>query len=160
MPVFGGLGGHPPEPEQGDGTTGSTFPKMMKPFGLGGIKSLGDKIKIDIKWVEMIPFLVLGFTALSSLVRMLDGYNSFYFFASMIIGGSLATGVVFLALAEICRFRVYSIISIVSLMILNVIAMLTVAIGFKIGVAYFIADGVICLAMFLLALNKYLSRDK
>ena len=160
MPVFGGLGGHPPI--IGDGSTGDNnpFPKMSKPFGLGGIKSLGDKIKIDIKWVEMLPFLILGFTALSSLVRMFDGYEYFYFFASMIVGGSLATGVVFLALAEVCRFRVYSIISIVSLMILNVIATLTVAFGFKMGVAYFIADGVICLSMFLLALNKYLSRDK
>lgn len=110
--------------------------------------------------VMIAPFIMLGVTALATIFRAFGWYSDVYLYLSQIMGYSILTNLFFLSYGAKHKFCSYSLISILSLLFLNVsniIAMLFGLVGSKF---YVVFDCVLIIGLFALAFSKLLKKCK
>lgn len=114
--------------------------------------------KIASKKMAMYaPFMMLGVTLLTSLVRFSDNYYEIFNYLSQIIGYSILTGLVFLRHAIANRYCTYSLISIYSLLLLNTTNIVAIYLKIDGAQGYVSADTILTLCLFSLAFYKYIN---
>lgn len=131
--------------------------------GSGGTKPPGKKLDntfnrtfLNKKIIMLIPFIMLGVTMITTLIKWFESYSVIYNYLSQIIGYSILTNLFFLKFANYHRFCLYSKVSIWSLLILNLLAVLSMALGISDDVFYMIFDSILVVCMMLISTIKFL----
>lgn len=133
--------------------------------GSGGAKPPGKKLNhnfnrtfLNKKIIMLIPFVMLGVTTFTTLIKWFDTYSIIYNYFSQIIGYSILTNLFFLKFANYHRFCIYSKISINSLLILNFLSIFSMAFGVSNDFYYMVFDSIIVVCMMLIAIIKFLKK--
>ena len=108
------------------------------------------------KLITIIPFLMLLITLITSFMRIMEVYSVIYFYLSQIMGYSILTNVYMLWNAVKNKYCSYSVISIISLLLLNVSNLIAIMLGFENNDIYIIFDAVLIAYLFQIAFVKFL----
>ena len=108
------------------------------------------------KLITIIPFLMLLITLITSFMRIMEVYSVVYFYLSQIMGYSILTNVYMLWNAVKNKYCSYSVISIISLLLLNVSNLIAIMLGFENNDIYIIFDAVLIAYLFQIAFVKFL----
>ena len=133
--------------------------------GSGGTKPPGKNLDhvfnrtfLNKNVIMLIPFVMLGVTTLTTLIKWIDSYSVIYNYLSQIIGYSILTNLFFLKFANYHRFCLYSKVSINCLLILNLLSVLSMALGISDDVFYMMFDSVLVVCMMMISTIKFLKR--
>lgn len=109
------------------------------------------------KMVTYAPFIMLGLTLLTVLIRFSDSYYEIFDYLSQIMGYSILSGLVFLRYAISNRYCAYSLISIYSLLLLNITNIVAIYLKIDGAQGYIVWDTILTLCLFSLAFYKYIN---
>lgn len=131
--------------------------------GSGGTKPPGKKLNhtfnqtfFNKKVIMIIPFIMLGITTLTTLIKWIESYSLIYNYLSQIMGYSILTNLFFLKFAKYHRFCFYSVVSINCLLILNLLSILSMILGISENIFYMIFDSIIVICMMIFCTIKIL----
>lgn len=110
--------------------------------------------------ITIMPFLMLLITLITSFMRLMEVYSVIYFYLSQIIGYSILTNIYMLWNAVKNKYCSYSVISIISLLLLNVTNLIAIIFGFENNYFYVIFDAVLITYLFQMAFVKFLKHKE
>lgn len=116
--------------------------------------------KLFKKIIVLAPFIMLFITMVTTFTRLFSGYSDVYNYLSQIIGYSILTNIYMVSNAIRNRYCDYSLISIFSLLLLNVSNVLAMSLNLLNNDFYVFFDAILILALFRLALVKFLKNKQ
>lgn len=108
------------------------------------------------RFITLVPFLMLLITLITTFIRLISGYSEIYLYLSQIMGYSILTNLYMLWNAIRNKYCDYSIVSISSLLLLNVSNIIAMAFGFENNEFYILFDAILIVYLFKMALMKFL----
>ena len=112
------------------------------------------------KLITLMPFIMLFITFVLTFARLISGYSELYSYLSQIMGYSIFTNIYMLSNAIKNKYCSYSLISISSLLFLNISNIGAMALNLHGNNFYIGCDAVLILGLFTLALTKYLKEAR